>query len=107
MMKDTIQPITPDDVVSAKLSPRVFPPAVINVFNQLIAKHWTGTRAVVGQNEAVAGVMSALNASRSEVFAQRWLDVEPLFEAAGWDVYYDKPGYSESYEATFTFTKKK
>ncbi len=34
-----------------------------------------------------------------------WLDVEDVYREAGWVVEYDKPGYCESYEATFTFKK--
>ncbi len=32
-----------------------------------------------------------------------WLNVEELYRAQGWTVTYDKPGYNESYPATFTF----
>lgn len=41
-----------------------------------------------------------------EVFKKGWLNVEYLFRAAGWEVQYDKPGYNETYEAYFTFSKK-
>ena len=30
-----------------------------------------------------------------------------LFEEAGWNVQYDKPGYNENYDAYFKFTEKK
>lgn len=35
------------------------------------------------------------------------LDVEDVYRAAGWEVTYDKPGYNETYDATFTFRSAK
>ena len=33
------------------------------------------------------------------------MDIESIYRADGWGVYYDKPGYNETYTATFEFTK--
>ncbi len=44
--------------------------------------------------------------SSSEIYERHLLDVEPSYRAEGWEVEYDKPGYNETYEATFTFRKK-
>ena len=36
------------------------------------------------------------------------MDIEPVFEQAGWKVDFDRPGYNEGpYDAYFQFTKKK
>jgi hypothetical protein len=43
---------------------------------------------------------------QSEVYAKGWLNFEAIYEEAGWKVVYDKPGYNETYDANFTFTKK-
>lgn len=40
-------------------------------------------------------------------FEARWLKVESIFKAVGWDVVYDAPAYCESYDPTFTFKKSK
>lgn len=58
------------------------------------------------QNEAVALIASRMDVDRNTVFKNKWLDVESLFENEGWKVNYDKPGYCESYEASFKFTRK-
>jgi len=41
--------------------------------------------------------------NRAEIFDKGWLNVEEVYRAAGWAVEYDKPGFNESYSATFTF----
>ena len=41
--------------------------------------------------------------TRSTLFDNNWLDIEPIYRRAGWVVEYDKPAYCEDYPATFTF----
>jgi hypothetical protein len=43
---------------------------------------------------------------RGEIFHRGWLDVEDAYRAEGWTVVYDKPGYNESYAASFTFSAR-
>lgn len=102
--QNSVQPITPDEVVQCKA--KVLPGAVIQVFNDLIAKHWNGHGARFTQDEAAALIASSLDVPRQEVFDNRWLDVEEVFRAVGWHVEYDSPGYNESYKATFAFRMK-
>ncbi|MDG1949717.1 MAG: hypothetical protein P8J32_02740 [bacterium] len=45
--------------------------------------------------------------TRRKVFDEKRLDIEPAFEKDGWKVVYDKPGYNESGNAYFVFSKKK
>lgn len=40
---------------------------------------------------------------RDMLFDNHWLDIEPMYRREGWIVEYDKPGFNEHYEATFTF----
>ena len=81
------------------------PPAVFEVFNEAIAQAWTGERAVVYQGRAADAVAAKLGVSRGDVFALRYLDVEDAYRAEGWVVEYDKPGYNETYEPSFTFRR--
>jgi hypothetical protein len=37
------------------------------------------------------------------IFEKGLLDVETVYERAGWKVTYDKPAYNETYPATFRF----
>jgi hypothetical protein len=97
------KPMKPSEVAKAKQ--RKLPSAVIAVFDELIAESWHDGEAVVGQNEAVKRIAERLKIPRQEVFDRDLLDVEEVYRKAGWKVEYDKPGYCETYEATFTFTK--
>ena len=99
-------PISPGDVAGRKTSS--IPEQVFEAFNTLIVKRWSGNSAVVRQDEAVKAIMALMPVvTRSDVFTESWLDVEAAYRRAGWNVEYDKPGYNESYEATFTFSRKK
>jgi len=42
-----------------------------------------------------------------DIDKNNWLDVGKIYENAGWKVEYDRPGFNESYEATFSFTAKR
>lgn len=100
-----IKPVSPNGVTSLKL--QNIPEEVIGVFNALIAKDWNGHSATVKQEDAVQGIMKALKITRNYVFDNDYLEVEPIFREVGWNVEYDKPGYNETYPATFRFTPKK
>ena len=69
----------------------IFPDEVFKVFNRLIVFHLRDGQASINQDEIVKN---------------GWLDIEDVYAGAGWEVEYDKPGYCETYEPTFTFRKK-
>jgi hypothetical protein len=96
-----VKPITPPEAYGAK----VFPDAVIEAFNEVITEHYSHGSAHFNQEEVVQLIVKK-GIARREIFANDWLDIEPLFEKAGWEVDYDKPGYNEFYEANYTFTAK-
>lgn len=97
-------PLKASDVVSAKRFE--IPEQVFEAFNRLIAKGWNGQESIVTQSEVVEEIKTAMGITSGDAFDRRWLNVEPCYERSGWDVEYDKPGYNESYSATFRFTKK-
>lgn len=100
-----MKPITPDEVAAQKS--KLIPEYVIKCFNELIAKNWNGYSSTILQENIIIKISDAGKVTRQFIFDQNYLDVEPIFEEAGWNVEYDKPGYCESYEAKFIFTKKK
>lgn len=54
-----------------------------------------------------AAILAKLpDVTREQIYENRWLDIEDSYRAVGWHVEYDKPGYCESYEATFTFKRR-
>jgi hypothetical protein len=100
----SVQPIRPDQAAMLKAS--TIPLFVIEAFNELIVENLTsGGRAVVTKTDAVVRIQmkSPSDLSREEIIRRRWLDIEPIFEAYGWKVKYDKPGFTESYDDFFEF----
>jgi len=73
--------------------------------NELIKRKLKGRTAVLEQCDIVSALVKR-GLKRHEIFDQELLDFEPHYRKAGWEVDYDKPGYNESYEPTFTFTSK-
>jgi hypothetical protein len=102
----TIKPITPQEVSEQKI--KNIPDNVINCWNKAIVRNCKGggSYATIFQSEIVGLLADAMEVSREEVFASDWLDIEPIYRAAGWKVEYDKPGYNETYVAYYTFNKK-
>jgi hypothetical protein len=43
--------------------------------------------------------------TRQGMYDKGWMDVEDVYQKAGWEVEFDKPGYNEDYEANFKFSK--
>lgn len=105
------KPISPDEAIAVKKD--LLPGYVIEAFNQSIAHNFDGRSATVYQGEIIgrilmlAAIAGDEGLTRDEIFNRKMLDVEPLYEAEGWKVEYDKPAYNETYEPSFRFTKKK
>lgn len=97
-------PISPDDIPAAKAA--VIPPEVFDAWNEVITKHYTNGRSHFNQVVIADAVVKATGASVTEVYGNKWLDVEDAYRAQGWNVEYDRPAYCDTYEANFTFTKK-
>ena len=100
----SVKPITPSDIPNAKKN--IIPDAVFEVVNELIAKNYSGRSARVTQADIV-NKLAGRGISNSQIYAEKYLDIEEIYEQNGWDVEYDKPGYNESYGAYFVFTAKK
>ncbi len=103
-------PIKPSEVESVKTSS--IPEEVFEAFNELIASSFNGRESCVLQHVALDRIVhkfliSGKEVTKDAIVANHWLDVEPSYRGAGWSVIYDKPGYNETYEANFTFRKKK
>lgn len=97
-------PISPDD--ASLIHATTLPDEVIEVFNDLIVEAMGGGRcAKVLQTVAADRVATRMGIPRQQVFDRHLLDVEAYYRDAGWKVEYDKPGYCETYEANFTFSK--
>lgn len=102
-----MKPITPDEVQNAKNTN--IPDYVIDSFNKLIASRWNGYSATINQIDVINHIIANCygNITKREIYDNKYLDVESIFESVGWKVEYDKPGYCETYEPNFKFTKRK
>ncbi len=98
------KPTTPKEIVEKR--GESLPDAVFDSFNEILAKEFNGNFARVWQKE-VMGLMIQKGLSHQEIFDKHYLDVENAYEAAGWKVEYEKPGYDESFDAYFVFTRKR
>jgi len=96
-------PIKPKEIPDAKVES--FPDAVWESFNELITQRFVGNSATIKQGDVVE-LMVKKGLNREEIYSKGWLNVESAYQAAGWSVEYDKPGFNETYSATFTFRKR-
>ena len=101
-----VKPLAPSEVVEVRT--KLFPDFVLETWNAVIAKNWSGRSSRIEQPDIINQLVTASPTlvSRGDVFANHWLDIEDTYRAEGWSVEYDKPGYNESYDAYFVFKKK-
>jgi hypothetical protein len=99
-----VKPISPSEISEKKVLS--FPDAVLESFNELIVQNYSHGQATFYQDEVVK-LMVSKGLKRGEIFDKHYLDVEQIYEAEGWKVVFDNPGYNESYAANFTFIKGK
>lgn len=80
-------------------------PTVIQAINELMAESGKTNRIKLFQKDIVARITTLDSQLTSKyVFDKHLLDIEDVYREQGWKVEYDKPGYSESYEAFFVFS---
>lgn len=103
-MANKIKPIKPGEVANKKKLD--IPDAAFEAFNELIAENYDGRTAVVLTKDVVAR-MTAKGLNRDEIFKKGWLDIEDIYDKAGWQVDYDRPGWDENYDEHFTFTDRR
>lgn len=99
-----MKPIGPNDVADEKV--RTFPPEVWEVFNTLIAASSVRGVAKVSQKR-VTEALVAKGYTWPQISAGGWLNVEDVYTKLGWIVKYDKPGWDESYDPTYSFENKR
>ena len=91
-----IKPVRPEEITLR------IPDLGFEAFNDLIAVHYDGKRAVIPRVEVESRIRSRL--PEDVTFARWWLDVEPHYESAGWHVVFqDRAQWTSS---MFVFTKK-
>lgn len=106
----TVEPLSPNEAIAKKVT--TLPESVIEAFNEMIAGSLRHNTATFTQNAVVVLICEKMTKiqpdfTRRDIFRNHWLDIEDVYRQEGWRVEYDKPGFNESYDATFTFRKSK
>lgn len=99
--KEMTKPLTPAEVMSS--ISQVIPDFVIDAVNYLLQKHYRGCTVTILQKDIEAEIKKRKGGIK---FEDWWLDFEPVYEKAGWRVKYDKPGFNETYDASYIFSKR-
>ena len=100
MIKD--RPIKPEEVRARRID--FIPSIIFETINAMICEKFDGKSATLKQEDILNRVCNESSGlTRQEIFDKHYLDIEPCYREQGWKVEYDKPGYNESYPATFTF----
>jgi hypothetical protein len=101
-----VKAISPNEIMENL--DEIIPDFVIESVNSLLKKKFRGSAITIKQDELIKEIKGRNpSVNREELFNNKWLDFESLFEESGWSVKYDKPGYRENYDAYFEFTPKK
>lgn len=95
-------PISPSEV--EKVKTKNIPELVFEVFNELIARGFDGYQSTVSQKDVVE-ILLKKGIREHDIYEKHYLDVEGSYRETGWKVRYDKPGYNESYDPCFIFSK--
>jgi len=94
------KPITPDEAENAK----EIPDNVIQVINKLLKRNYRNGYATIKQSEIIREFKKTQGVN---LFENWWLDFEPLYRNAGWEVIYESPGYNEDwYDPYYRFSRK-
>lgn len=101
----SVEPLSPSKAKSRKQSS--IPDVVVETFNEMLVEELDADGYACLEQDEVVKRLVAKGLKRSDIFNKNWLDVEDMYRAKGWKVEYDKPGYNESYAATFTFSKNR
>lgn len=100
-----IEPIKPDDAEDTRNAS--FPSEVIQAFNNAIIANLRNGVAKFKCKSVAAAIANSMGTTVETIYANHWMDVEPVYRAQGWDVEYDKPGFNETYDAIWIFKKSK
>ena len=106
-MEKEVKPISPNEIVENL--DKIIPSAIIQAVNQLLTEKYRGNGEVsIKQKDIIERACSLDDTLTSDIiYKNKYLDFEDLYRKNGWKVGYDKPAYNETYEAFFTFDKKK
>lgn len=85
---------------------QALPDAVVETFNELLAKQFNGTSATIKHKDLLSA-LCAKGVDTKIVSEQNWLfQTKQLYQDCGWKVKYDSPGWDDNFDSYFQFTIK-
>lgn len=97
--------ITPQEILDNL--DKIIPQVVFDAVNELLAEKYRGSQISIKQKEIITRIQRLDKKLTDKViFDNKYMDFEKVYRESGWVVGYDKPAYSESYDAYFTFKAK-
>ena len=102
-----IKPITPNEIQDEKNL--TIPDYIIESVNEILVKKWSGTeqKASFTQDELMELVLSKNpSKTREQIFEDRDFDFEDFYRKLGWNVYYNKGQYYDTFPPYFVFRKE-
>ena len=106
--------ITPEEAEKAKISS--IPDYVFQAFNELLAENFVGNvGTIIYQHEVLKRIINIYpyiieddkDSIVNSLFVNHWLEVEKIYEEAGWEVTFHKPAYYEDFDPYYNFIPKK
>lgn len=105
-MSEEIKPISPNEIMDNLTT--IIPSVVIEAVNNLLKLKYRGDDVSIKQKDIIEEIQRLDETMTNNViFKNKYMDFESIYRKNGWNVVYDKPGYSENYDAYFKFSKKK
>lgn len=97
-----VKPITFEEAYDSKVNG--IPNEIIIATNKLIVENFN----IQDKSAKVyfKDILDNVSFEKGRVYRNHWLDIEPLYEEAGWDVSCYTPAFCESFDSYFVFSKK-
>ena len=104
----TTKPLSPQEVIEQRSSGAYLPEFVISAVNKLLIRCVSDSGCATLHQRLVINAIKQENPSitTNMIIDNKWLDFEPVFRSSGWNVVYDKLGYSDNYEPYWNFSPK-
>lgn len=98
-------PITPEEAGIEKI--KTIPEEMYKAINNLLINNMPNNLITIKQkdivNEFLAITKGKHGFTKNDIYDKNWLNIEGAYREKGWKVTYEKPDYTEDFEAYFTF----